>query len=194
MKVNISVFDTFPILVSKKLTLREIRLSDAKQIFEMRSNQRVNQFIARPTMEAVESAEQLVERTLLAYHNRQGIGWAGLLKNSEKIIGTCGLNNIDLPNLRAEIGGELATEYWGKKIAIEVVIAIIQFGLYHMLLHTIEAKVSPDNRSAIYLLESLGFYKEAHFADRIYFNGQFMDMAVYTLIKGNENLGYSSTL
>lgn len=194
MNVNTTYFKHFPQLQTQRLILREIRLSDARQIFEMRANGRINQFIARGNMLNLETAEQLVEKTILSYKNKQAIGWAGILRDSDSIIGTCGLNNIDLPNLRAEIGGELATEYWGKKIAIEAVIAIIQFGLYHMLLHSIEAKVSPNNRSAIYLLESLGFYKEAHFADRIYFNGQFMDMAVYTLIKGNENLSHESTL
>jgi hypothetical protein len=57
--------------------------------------------------------------------------------------------------------------------------AIIEFGFTKLGLHTIEAKVSPQNRSAIYLMEQLGFVKEAHFKDRIYFEGEFQDMAVY---------------
>ena len=64
---------------------------------------------------------------------------------------------------------------------MEAVQAIITFGFEKMNLHAIEALVSPENRGAIFLLETLGFEKEAHFRDRIYFNGAYSDMAVYTL-------------
>ncbi len=184
---NSKVFDTFPIIKTSRLILREIRLEDAKRIFDMRSNGRVNTFIARPNMQKQEDALGLAERTINAFNNKQAIGWAGILRDNNEIIGTCGFNMIDTYNLRAEIGGEMATEYWGKNIAIEAVMAIIRFGLEEMNLHSIEAKVSPNNRGAIYLMEQIGFVKEAHFKDRILFNNTFSDMAVYTLLRGNEN-------
>ncbi len=188
MKLNTAVFDSFPVLTTPRLTLREIRPTDAPQIFAMRASGRVNQFIARPNMQQEEDAYKLAERTIQAFHNKQAIGWAGILRDNNEIIGTCGFNSIDIANMHAEIGGEMAAEFWGKNIAIEAVKAIIHFGLYELNLHTIEAKVSPQNRSAIFILEQLGFAKEAHYHDRIYFNNAFLDMAVYTLIKGNENL------
>lgn len=183
MEINKAVFDTFPVLKTDRLIMREIQLSDADKIFEMRSNGRVNQFIPRQKMDQIEKSIELTEKTMHAYKNGWGIGWAGILRNSEQIIGTCGFNQIDYPNLRAEIGGELSTEYWGKNIAFEAVKTIVDFGFEVMNLHSIEAKVSPENRGAIFILNSLGFEKEAHFKDRIYFNGQFSDMAIYSLIK-----------
>lgn len=191
---NEDVFKQFPILKTQRLTLREIRVEDAKRIFDMRSNGRVNQFIARPNMQSADDATKLAERTIAAYQNKQAIGWAGILRDSQEIIGTCGFNSIDVMNLRAEIGGEMATEYWGKNIAQEAVREILRFGLYEMNLHSIEAKVSPQNKSAIYVLEHLGFEKEAHYKDRIYFNGNFIDMAVYTLIKGNEQFNVNNSI
>lgn len=177
-----AVFSTFPILRTDRLTLREIRLSDAYPIFKMRASGRVNQFIARQNMPELADAEKLVERTIQAFENKMAIGWAGILRDSNEIIGTCGFNQIDFQNKRAEIGGEMAVEFWGKNIAQEAVEAIIQFGFEKLDLHTIEAKVSPENRSAIFILEKLGFRKEAHFVDRIFFDGNYFDMAIYTLI------------
>ncbi len=178
---NHSVFEHFPKLKTPRLTLRDIRLGDAEQIFAMRASGRVNQFIARPNMQQQDDAAKLVERTVNAYQQKMAIGWAGILRDNKEIIGTCGFNSIDIPNLHAEIGGELDVNYWGKNIALEAVTAIIHFGLNNMNLHTIEAKVSPLNRGAIFLLEHLGFKKEAHYKERIYFHGSFLDMAVYTL-------------
>lgn len=189
-KFNMEVFDSFPILKTKRLTLREIRKEDAKRIYDMRSNGRVNAFIPRPDMDNHNDALSLAERTIEAYKNKQAIAWAGILRDSHEIIGTCGFNNIDRQNLRAEIGGEMATEYWGKKMAVEAVIAIIKFGLEQMNLHSIEAKVSPDNKGAIFLLEHIGFKKEAHFKERIYFREKFSDMAIFTLLRGNEQYDF----
>ena len=175
------MFDEFPVLTTERLTLRNIEIFDAEEIFQMRSNGRVNQFIARETMRELDDSVRLIKKTRAAYRKKQGIGWAGILRDNNNIIGTCGFNHFDFPNLRAEIGGELSTDYWGKKIALEAVQAIVTFGFRRMKLRTIEAKVFPKNRGAIYLLKFLGFEKEAHFKDRIYFNGLFSDLAVYTL-------------
>ncbi len=184
--LNTKVFESFPILQTQRLLLREIRPEDADSIFRMRSNARVNRFIARPEMKEASSSEELVKRTINAYKNRQGIGWTGILRNKGECIGTCGFNSIDYPNLRAEIGGELNPDFWGKRIALEAFTAIINFGLKEFGLHSIEAKVQAENRGAIFLLETLGFKKEAHFRDRMYFQGEFIDMAVYSLVKNKK--------
>lgn len=185
MEINKSVFDRFPVLQTKRLTLREIRPEDADEIFKMRTNGRVNQFIARPEMENLDSSKELVRKTIEAYKNLQGIGWAGVRQDGGSIIGTCGFNSIDYPNLRAEIGGEMSTDHWGKKLAFEAVEAIVNFGLFEMNLHSIEAKVQPGNRGAIYVLSQLGFEKEGHHVDRIFYKGKFLDMAIYTKVKGH---------
>ncbi|MEM7037846.1 MAG: GNAT family N-acetyltransferase [Bacteroidota bacterium] len=186
LQINSAVFEEFPVLQTPRLTLRDIQQEDAEAIFQMRANARVGQFIARPDMEDPKDAAELVAKTRVAYARKEAIGWAGLLRDGSEIIGTCGFNRIEARNLRAELGGEMATAYWGKRIAVEAVTEIVRFGLHTMGLHTIEAKVEPDNRGAIFLLESLGFVKEALFRERVYFEEQFRDMAVLTLHKGRE--------
>ena len=178
--LNEDVFKAFPILKSKRLCLRDIRNQDAQQIFDMRANGRVNTFIARETMTEAEQAISLVEKCKIGFQEKKAIPWAGVLRDNAKIIGTCGFNSIDVPNLHAEIGGEMATAYWGKGIAQEAVEMILNFGIEVFGLQTIEAKVAPKNRGAIAVLEGLGFVKEAHFKDRMFFQGNFWDLAVYT--------------
>ncbi len=185
MEINQTVFDQFPVIQTERLLLRQIQLKDAREIMHMRQNNRVNQFIARNSMTGIDAAEELAKKTADAFDSKAGIAWAGILRNGSEIIGTCGFNRIDYLNNRAEIGGELSVDYWGKNIALEAVQAIVSFGFEQMNLHAIEAFVSPANRGAIFLLESLGFEKEAHFKERVYFNGVYSDMAVYTAFRSN---------
>lgn len=163
--------------------MRDIRPEDAVPIFKMRSSGRVNQFIGRDNMSDPEAAEDLVKRVIQSFQEQKAIAWAGVLRGEGDIIGTCGFNNFDIPNNRAEIGGELSVDYWGKNLAIEAVEAIVDFGFNTIGLHSIEAKVSPENRGAIFLLETLGFEKEAHFRDRFLHHGKYFDLAVYTCIR-----------
>lgn len=183
---QLDIFKNFPILETSRLLLRAIEPGDAGKIFEMRSNFRINQFITREDMDSLTQAILLVEKTIGSYKNKQAIGWAGITKEENKFIGTCGFNTIDFDNKRAELGGELALEFWGKRMGSEAVIAILDFGFNVMKLHSIEARISPDNRSAIYLAESLGFEKEAHFSDRIFYDGKYHDLAVYSLINNRD--------
>jgi ribosomal-protein-alanine N-acetyltransferase len=185
MQLNQEYFTAFPILKTNRLTLRKIEEQDAHEIFEMRANTRTNEFILRPNMEKLESAKELVQKVDEGYKNKQNLAWAGLLREQKKIIGTCGFSTIDHRNLRAEIGGELFVNYWGKHIALEAVTAIIEFGFNTLNLHNIEAKLNPGNRGSIYLLEYLGFEKEAHFKDFGYYEDRFHDLLVYSKINPN---------
>jgi len=183
MELNLACFEMFPVLKTKRLTMRAIELQDAEQIFGMRQNPRNGEFVLRPPMENGEDAKTIVEKMEAGYQQKQLIAWAGTLHGNKGLIGACGFNRIEHGNLRAEIGGELFVDYWGRNIAREAVAAVIDFGFTEMNLHTIEAKVNPENRGAIYLLELFGFEKEAHFKEYGYYQGAFHDLMVYTKFK-----------
>jgi len=184
MHLNDNIFNSFPIIKTRRLLLREINDEDATAIWEMRNNKRIAEFIARPENQTIEEAKALIERVKNNFANKDGIGWSTVLRDGKNTIGTCGLNRIEHQNLRAELGGEMSTQYWGKGIALEAVTAIVDFGINQLGLHSIEARVWPTNRGAIYILEQLGFQKEAHLKDALYFKDRFMDIAFYSFVAG----------
>lgn len=105
--LNLTCFESFPELKTKRLTLRSIQPQDAEQIFQMRSNQATNRYILRNQMTDAESAKELVANVNQGYQDKQALAFAGLLRDKKEIIGTCGFNRFDMMNNRAEIGGEL---------------------------------------------------------------------------------------
>lgn len=185
MSIADDIFQNFPVLDTPRLSLRALNPDDAKVIFDMRTNDRISQFIARNKLNHLDEALNLIHRTNDLFKNKQGIGWAGFTKEGNQLIGTCGFNKIDFENRRAEIGGELSVSSWGRNFAKEAVQAILHFGFDKLKLNTIEARVSPENKSAIYLLSHFGFVKEAHFKNYIFFKNEYLDLAVYTLHKPN---------
>lgn len=183
MGVYTNIFESFPVLKTNRLTLRSVQLKDAPEILSMRNNGRINEFIPRKPMKEVAESEDLIKDYLQRYDDHEAISWAGILDSKDEIIGTCGFRSLDIEKGHAEIGGELCADYWGKNLAYEAVRAIVDFGFKNMQLKSIEARISPDNRGAIYLIGLLGFRRIDLKKNQVNFEGKNPDMAIYRLVK-----------
>ena len=181
--INEMAFKDFPILRTQRLTMRPILMRDAQEIFDLQTDDLVLQYIAKKKPASIDEVKKLIQSIADAYKKEEMLCWAAVIRDGKKIIGTCGFNRIEKENFRAEIGGALSPRYWGVGVAYEAVKEIIGYGLNDLGLHSIEAKVNSKNRSAIFLLEQLGFVREGHFKDRFFFEGKFYDMSIYTKFK-----------
>jgi ribosomal-protein-alanine N-acetyltransferase len=70
----------------------------------------------------------------------------------------------------------------GKGIMQEALSAVLNYGFELLKLHSVEANVNPNNVSSIKLLERNGFVREAYFKENYYYNNQFLDTAIYSLL------------
>ncbi|MBD0331474.1 MAG: GNAT family N-acetyltransferase [Chitinophagaceae bacterium] len=53
-------FTPFPMLTTKRLMLRQVTPEDAQEIFSIRANKRVNEFVDRQPPQAIEDALQFI--------------------------------------------------------------------------------------------------------------------------------------
>jgi ribosomal-protein-alanine N-acetyltransferase len=85
---------------------------------------------------------------------------------------------------RAEIGYELAPEWWGRGAMTEALGAALRFGFTSMGLHSVEAHIHPDNTGSQRVLEKLGFVQEGYFRENYndLVEGRFTDTAVFSLL------------
>lgn len=183
--MNWTAFETFPVLKTKRLTLRAIQATDALALFEMQSDALLFKYLGKPPHQNIEETQQLIQTLQKAYEDKTMLCWASTIRDRPDIMGTCGFNRIEPLHRRAEIGGALSARYWGSGVAWEAVEAILRYGFEGMQLHAIEAKINPANRSVERLLKLAGFRKEAHFQERYWNNGQWVDIAVYTLFQSD---------
>ena len=110
---------------------------------------------------------------------------AVVLKSSNKMIGNIYLGKRDFESL--EIGYVFNKRYWGQQYARESCNALIK-KVFCEGIHRIYAECDPCNTASWRLLESLGFIREAHFRQNVYFwkddNGNpiWKDTFVYSLL------------
>ena len=99
------------------------------------------------------------------------------------MIGSVSFHRIYKDHYRAEIGYMLHPDYWRMGIISEAVEEIINYGFNTLNFHSIEAHIDPNNIGSEKLLQKFNFVKEAYYKENYFYNGQFLDTAVYSLLK-----------
>ena len=175
-------FNPFPVINSKRLLLRQVDKSDVNEIFFLRSDERVMRYLDKAPAESLDDAYEFIKKISELENSTEAVTWAIALTGNSKLIGTICLWNIQKEHYRAEIGYNLHPDYWGKGIMNEAVLEVINYGFNVMKLHSIEANVNPGNAASIKLLERNNFTREAYFKENYYYNGKFLDSAIYSLL------------
>jgi RimJ/RimL family protein N-acetyltransferase len=139
-------------------------------------------YIDRAPATSLDDAMKHINLIIDLEKNNESVEWAITFKDDKKLIGTICLWNIQKENFRAEVGYALHPDFQGKGIMHEAMRAVLDYGFRIMLLHSVEANVNPNNAASIKLLERNKFVKEAHFKENYYYDGKFLDSAIYSLL------------
>jgi len=178
-------FDKFPVLETERLRLRQLTMDDVPVLFEMRTNVMMNRYTDRAKMKTVEEAVEKMKTILDMVENRTGIAWAIEMKESETQIGEISFWRIIKEHYRAEIGYSLLPDYWEKGYMTEAARCAIDYGFSMLNFHSIEANVNPGNIASIKLLEKMHFVREAYFKENYFYDGKFLDSAIYSLLNNS---------
>lgn len=176
-------FNPFPELVTERLILTQLKSDDAQLLFQLRSDPQVMQYIAKPLMQSTDEALALIEKLNNGIDQSHWIFWSILLREKKQMIGTCCLWNFQLHNHRAELGYELLPEFHRRGFITEAISAVINFAFNELKFHSLEANINPENEASIGVASKLGFVKEAHFKENVFFDGKYRDTAIYSLVK-----------
>lgn len=179
-----AAFATFPVLETERLTLRAPTLDDTAALFRIRSDPEVMRYFGSPPISTREMAALHIENFQAAFQEQRGIRWVITRRGSAQMLGSCGFWRLVKEHYRAEIGYDLAPEYWGMGVMTEAVGAILGFGFGPMGLHSVEAQIDPDNSASRRVLEKLGFVQEGYFHENYYVAARaaFGDTAVFSLL------------
>ncbi|MBK7668878.1 MAG: GNAT family N-acetyltransferase [Sphingobacteriaceae bacterium] len=178
-------FTPFPTLTTNRLVLRQITVEDAPELFFQRTDERVMKYIERPRPKDINDTITFINTISDLRDKNEIITWGIALKENPKLIGTVVYLNFKKEHYRAEFGYALHPDYWRKGIMDEVAKAVIDYGFNVMKLHSIEANINPENIASQKLLEKHKFVKEAYFKENFFWQGKFLDSAIYSLLNPN---------
>ncbi len=173
----------FPVLETERLTLREIRESDAAAVFAIFGDEQVTRYYDVTTMTTMAQARQMAAR--LRERNDKGdtLRWGVVRKSDHQFIGTGGFNHFMRGWAVAGIGYDIASAYWNHGYMTEALRAILRYGFETLHLNRVEAHVMPANDASARVLEKLGFQREGLLREYGFWKNQYWDLQLFALLQ-----------
>jgi [ribosomal protein S5]-alanine N-acetyltransferase len=150
-------FTPFPILITERLTLRQLLINDEEEIFTLRSHSKINKYLDRPLSNTIEDARNFINNVTENINKNISLYWAITLSDSNTFVGTICLYGFSDENDNCEIGYELLTNFQGQGIMKEAVEKVIDYAFNTIKVQKMEAFLHRDNQRSINLLDKLLF-------------------------------------
>ena len=145
------------ILETKRLLLRRLVMSDLDELYSFYSDPEVIKYIPDAPRTYEETREEL-EWFMNGHPRYPELGlWATIYKETGQFIGRCGLipSTIDEQN-EVEIAFAMARAFWGKGLATEVALALLQYGFEHLHLLRLICLIEPENLASVRVATKIG--------------------------------------
>jgi len=190
--MNTSSAPGTPTLNTVRLTLRELRQSDAPAVFSIFSDPETVLYWGHDLLSDKSQAEDLIRTNLECVTAGNCYYWAIEHDATDEVIGTCTLFKIDTSNRHAELGYVLKRSFWRRGLMAEAITAIIEFSFETLNMHRLEADTDPNNVASNALLEKFGFVREGFFRERWFIRGLWLDSDMWGLLKSDYHAGRDS--
>lgn len=175
--------ETLPVITTPRVVLRWISENDIDGLYEIFSDPQVVRYWSSGPLTNREAAAKMQREIAEGNLSDTMLKWGLALRESDSVIGTTTLFNLNLDNGRAELGYAMGRAYWGKGYMNEALQALVTHAFEVMNLRRLEADVDPRNASSIRTLERLGFQREGFLRERWHVEGEIQDALFYGLLR-----------
>ncbi|ABK62230.1 MULTISPECIES: GNAT family N-acetyltransferase [Clostridium] len=172
------------ILETERLILRKFEEDDAMDMYEnWASDTEVTKYLTWETHRNVEDSKEIINLWIKDYHNKEVYQWAIQLKDSNEIIGSISLLNVDDHNENCELGYCIGRLFWNKGLVTEAALAVIEFAFNDVGFKRIAARHDIDNPASGRVMEKCGLKYEGTLRKILKNNkGQLVDCKYYSII------------
>ncbi len=177
-----NIFSHFPSLETERLYLRQLRVSDAPDMYDYAKRPEVTQYLLWNPHPNLSYTRSYLEYLAGRYRLGQFYDWALILKESGRMIGTCGFVRFDCPHNRAEIGYVLNPDYRGQELMPEAVREVLRFGFSVLGLHRVEARYMVENAASGRVMEKVGMQFEGVQRGAMLVKGSYRDIGICAIL------------
>jgi ribosomal-protein-alanine N-acetyltransferase len=154
---NMKPKSPFPILSTRRLTLRKLTDGDLSELFEMRSNPEMHLFTDTVPDVTVKDTKIYLERMNEGVKRDLWIIWGIEHRLLHRLIGTISIWNFDEKKEKAELGFGLTPAFQGRGYMSEALKTVMDYGFQTLKLSVLEAYTDENNKPSIKLLNNAGF-------------------------------------
>ncbi len=175
-------------IVTERLRLRLIQLSDLNSIHALHSLPETDEFNALGIPSTIEQTKAVIEPWIAAHqlHEIKNYTFAIENKSNGEFMGLFGFKVGHVKYKRAEVWYKIHTDFWNKGYATEAVKAIIDFGFDTLKLHRIQAGCAVNNVGSMKVLEKAGMIREGRGRQVLPLKSGWSDNFEYSILETDE--------
>jgi RimJ/RimL family protein N-acetyltransferase len=180
-----------PLLRGQKVTLRELRTSDAASLFTLLTAAEVARFISPPPT-TVEGFERFIAWTLRQRTAGCYVCFAVTLTDSDTAIGLFQVRQLERGFVTAEWGFAIGSPFWGTGVFQEGAALVLDFIFNTLGTHRLEARAAMENGRGNGALRKLGAVPEARLRQSFLRNRAHLDQVLWSILEEDwRQAGYS---
>ncbi len=178
---------TLPVLSDGVLTLRELRTSDAKALFEQLTSEEVSRFISPPPA-TVDGFRRFIAWALRERAAGRYMCFAVVPDGTDTAIGIFQVSHLDPTFGTAEWGFAIGRSFWGSGVFVAAARLIIEFSFETLGVHRLEARAAVANGRGNGALAKIGAVREATLRRSFLRRGQYHDQALWSIVRDDWRL------
>ena len=175
--------NSFPILKTERLILRELSMEDGPDIFEMQSNPIMCEHNDTLPETQLEGSLKYIEKMVSGFRDEKWISWGIELASTGKVIGTICIWNFSEDKGEAELGYGLTPDYHGKGFMGDALNAVANFCFHALEMRMLDAYTEENNAPSIALLKRAGFEHVGMVTDQGFFTDRNYNMKIFRLFR-----------
>jgi RimJ/RimL family protein N-acetyltransferase len=174
---------SLPVLMGRRVLLREPREDDALPLFEYCSDPEVTRFLAIAPPASVDDTLYFIMKC--REHRGQDREYVFVVANvrDDRAMGVTGLRHIDPPMRTAQIGTWLGRRFWGTGANQEAKQLLLDFSFGALALHRIEARIAVENHRSRRAFERLGATREGLLRESFFKDGAYRDQELFVVLE-----------
>lgn len=175
--------DALPVLIGKRVLLREPRDEDAEPVYELVRDPEVTRFLAIDPPESPDDTRYFIAKC--REHRVQDREYVFVIADlaSDEPMGVTGLRHLDRPMRTAQIGTWVARRYWGRGINAEAKRLLLDYAFGALGLHRVEARIAVDNHRSRRAFERLGGRCEGVLEESFFKDGGYHDQHLFVVLE-----------
>ncbi|MFD1447939.1 GNAT family N-acetyltransferase [Oceanobacillus profundus] len=169
--------------VDEHITLRQLNLQDANQLFALIDSNRSYLREWLPWLDTNVNPDDsiaFIEHILQSYEAKKGLT-AGIFYQ-DKLVGIAGFNAFDWTNRIGYIGYWIGQDYQGYGIITSVVRALTDYAFTEAQLNRVDIRAAFTNKKSRAIPERLGFKEEGILRQSEWLYDHYVDHVVYGML------------
>jgi [ribosomal protein S5]-alanine N-acetyltransferase len=171
-----------PVLLGRRVLLREPREDDALPLFEFTSDPDVTRFLAIAPPDSPDDTLRFIVKCRERRGQDREYVYVIADIADDRAMGVIGLRHIDQPMRTAQIGTWLGRQYWGTGANQEAKQLMLDFSFGLLALHRIEARIAVSNHRSRRAFERLGAKCEGRLRESFFKDGVYHDQDLFVVL------------